>query len=109
MIKSIRNHPHSTLNLDSNNRKSEVTRLLTNATIVDQFDKSYFSAYCKVRHKCKMFAMGQCKGVQSHYLANFVTKYNESEFDDSIYSYCREVLPLTTIIAKLNLTKSLEH
>ena len=73
--------------MSSDKRKSEVIKLLTKATIANQFDESYWSADYKVWHECKVFAMGQCKSIKSHYLQNFKPKYDDdSDSDDSTYS-----------------------
>ena len=73
--------------MNKSQRKAEVTKLLTNPAIVQKFDESHWSVDCKARHECKVFAMGQCKSIKSHYLQNFKPKYDDdSDSDESIYS-----------------------
>ena len=69
--------------------KREVTDLLTNPALVKHFDESYWSADCQARHACKVFAMGQCNTVKSHYLNNFKLTFDEDSNSDDLISKMR--------------------
>ena len=80
--------------MSKSKRKAEVTKLITNRAIVKHFDESYWSANCKARHECKVFAMGQCNSVKSYYLKSFKLKYDDdSDSDDSMYSLSKICTP----------------
>ena len=81
--------------MNKSKMKREVTDLLTNPALLKHFDESYWSADCQARHACKVFAMGQCNTVKSHYLSNFKLKFDEdSDSDDSTYSLSKMRSPI---------------
>ena len=81
--------------MNKSKMKREVADLLTHPALVKHFDESYWSADCQARHDCKVFAMGQCNSVKSHYLNNFKLKFDDdSDSDDSTYSLSKMCSPI---------------